>query len=129
MRNKKTAWRKAASDTKKITNWFPTINSDQITSNNTDEFLLDEFSYDEIDGLPYDEVVNSSDNDDNKFTLKSLDALLKKKPDDVRLRTVSQFLHLVKDQWFSKLSASEFLACSIGKELWHAHVICSWTNQ
>ena len=72
--------------------------------------------------LPF-EMVNSSD-EDNMFTLTSLDALLRKKS-DVRLNIVSQFLHFVQDQDFSKLSASNLLAGSVNQCLWHARVIRS----
>ena len=75
LRNKRAAWKKAASNTNKITNWFPTATKRSISSD-TDESL------DEIDELLYDEVVNSG-NDDSEFTLNSLDTILKEKPDDV----------------------------------------------
>src|SRR5437868_10277846 len=107
--------------TNKITNWFPTATKRSISSD-TDESL------DEVDELPYDEVVNSG-NDDSEFTLNSLDTILKEKPDDVRLRVVSQFLHLITNGGFSKLAASELLASSVNKGPWHARVIRSWANQ
>lgn len=116
--NKRAALKKAAAGSSKITDWFsgnPSINN---KANST---------YDKTD-LLFDEAVNSSDDDDddhNKFNLASLDALLAKKPEDVRLRTVSQFLHLVEDQGFSKLSASELLARSVNRGPWHARVIRS----
>lgn len=106
LRNKKAAWRKAASGSNKITNWFPkTVDSDELPFemvNSSDE-----------DELPF-KMVNSSDEDDNMFTLASLDALLRKKS-DVRLNIVSQFLHLVQDQGLSKLSASNLLAGSVNR--------------
>ena len=73
-------------------------------------------------------MVNSG-NDDSEFTLNSLDTILKEKPDDVRLRVVSQFLHLITNGGFSKLAASELLASSVNKGPWHARVIRSWANQ
>ena len=115
LRNKRASWKKAASGSSKITDWFLAIN----TSNSSQDEADDNYE------LPFDEAVDSSDDDDNKFTLASLDTLLKKKPDDVRLRTVSQFLHLVQDQRLSKLPASELLARIVNRGLWHARVIHS----
>ena len=82
--------------------------------------------HDNLDDLTFDD--SSDDNDDDKFTLKSLDLLLKKK-DDLRLRMVSQFLHLVQDQGFTKMSASNFLAQSLNKGPWQACLIRSQANQ
>ena len=42
---------------------------------------------------------------------------------------MSQFLHLVQDQRLSKLPASELLARSVNRGLWHARVIHSWASQ
>lgn len=104
LRNKRAAWRKAASGSSKITNWFS------------------------INNASSDYPFESSDEEDNSFTLASLDALLKKNS-DVQLRIVSQFLHLVQDQGFSKLSASDLLARSVNRGPWHARVIRSWAKQ
>ena len=109
LRNKRAAWKKAASGSSKITNWFPINN----TSSDYE--------------LPF-ETIESSDEEDNSFTLASLDVLLKKNS-DVRLRIVSQFLHLIQDQEFSKLSASNLLAHSVNRGPWHAQVIRSWAKQ
>jgi hypothetical protein len=109
LRNKRAAWRKAASGSSKITNWLPVNNASS--------------DYE----LPF-ETIESSDEEDNSFTLASLDALLKKNS-DVRLRIVSQFLHLIQDQEFSKLSASDLLARSVNRGPWHARVIRSWAKQ
>ena len=92
------------------------------THNDTDESL------DDVE-LPYEETVNSSEDEDNGFTLEALDAIIKKRPDDVRFRAVSQYLHLVQDQGFSKLSASMLLAQSVNRGPWHACLIRSWANQ
>jgi hypothetical protein len=110
---KEVKWRKAASGFSKITTWFPNEISD-----NTNNYKLF-----------FDKAIDSSDDDDNKFTLVSLDALIKKNSKDVRLRTVSQFLHLIQDQGFLKLSASGLLARSVNRGPWHAQIICSWANQ
>src|SRR2546423_7783266 len=109
LRNKRAAWKKAASGSSKITNWFPI--------NNTSSDY--EFPF---------ETIESSNEKDNSFTLASLDALLKKNS-DVRLQIMSQFLHLIQDQGFSKLSASNLLACSVNRGPWHARVIRSWAKQ
>ncbi|RHZ53889.1 hypothetical protein Glove_433g31 [Diversispora epigaea] len=90
---------------------------------------INKLLFDEINELPFDEIDNSSDNDNKEFMLASLDALLKKNLDNVRLRTVSQYLHLVQDYRFSKLSASELLARSVNKSLWYTRVIHLWANQ
>ena len=111
LRNKRAAWRKAASGSSKITNWFPINNA----------------SGDSGDSSDY-ETIESSDEEDNSFTLASLDVLLKKNS-DVRLQIVSQFLHLIQDQGFSKLSASNLLAHSVNRGPWHAWVIRSWAKQ
>jgi len=110
LRNKKAYLRKAALGSKKITDMFPTsevANDDPI----------------------FDDIYDSDNENDNEFTLKSLDLLLKKKKDDLRLRTVSQFLHLVQDQGFTKIDASNFLAQSLNKGPWHARLIRSWAIQ
>ncbi len=83
LRNKKTYLRKAALGSKKITDMFPT---GEVAKPNTDN-----------DDLTFDDIYDNSNDNGNKFTLESLDSLLKKKKDDLRLRTVSQFLHLVQD--------------------------------
>ena len=74
------------------------------------------------------ETIKSNDEEDNLFTLTSLDVLLKKNS-DVQLRIVSQFLHLIQDQGFSKLSTSNLLAHSVNRGLWHAWIIRSWAKQ
>ncbi len=45
--------------------------------------------------LTFEDMYDSSDDDDNEFTLEFLDSILKKRKDDLWLRMVSQFLHLV----------------------------------
>jgi hypothetical protein len=115
LRNKRAACRKAASGSRKITTWLSREISINNEVNNNHQLLFDEV-FDEAD---------SSDDKNNEFTLASLDALLKKKPEDMRLRTVSQFLHLVQDQGFLKRSANELLAQSINRGPWHARVIHS----
>ena len=42
---------------------------------------------------------------------------------------MSQFLYLIQDQEFSKLSASNLLAHSVNRGPWHARVIRSWAKQ
>ena len=94
MHNKKAYWKKAASDSKKIIKMFP-INEAELAKSNIN--LIFEDTYDNSD-------------DDEDFTLKSLNLLLKKNKDDLRLQIVSQFLHLVQDQGFTKMNASNFFA-------------------
>ena len=101
LRNKRAYWRKAASGSKKITEMFPT---NEAAKPNTDN------------DLPFDDTYESSDDDDNKFTLESPDLLFKKKNEvDLWLRMVSQFFHLVQDQGYSKMDASNLLAQSLNK--------------
>ncbi len=100
LRNKRAYWRKAALGSKKITEMFPTNEAAKPDTNPT--FFTFENAYDSSD-------------DDNEFTLESLDSLLKKKKDDLRLQTVSQFLHLVRDHGFTKMDASNLLAQSLNK--------------
>ncbi|CAG8704765.1 5889_t:CDS:1, partial [Ambispora gerdemannii] len=69
LRNKRAYWRKAASGSKKIIEIFQT---NKAAEPNTD--------------LTFENTYDSSDDDDNKFTLESLNSLLKKKKDDLRLR-------------------------------------------
>ena len=114
LRNKRAYWRKAALGSKKITEMFPTNEAAEPDTNPT--FFTFENAYDSSD-------------DDNEFTLESLDSLLKKKKDDLRLQTVSQFLHLVRDHGFTKMDASNLLAQSLNKGPWQARLIRSWANQ
>ncbi|CAG8798766.1 9870_t:CDS:2, partial [Cetraspora pellucida] len=65
-------------------------------------------SYIENYDFTFDDTYNSSDNDNSKFTLRSLDFLLKNKSDDLWLKTVSQYLHLVQNQGFSKMDATTY---------------------
>ncbi|RIB17724.1 hypothetical protein C2G38_2087645 [Gigaspora rosea] len=95
---------------------------------NNDEIIDMNICNGSYNELPYDQVIDSSDEDD-KFSLETLDSLLKKNPSDNRLRTVSQFLHLVKDHGYTKMLASELLARSVNKGPWHARVIRTWANQ
>ena len=67
--------------------------------------------------IMFEDTFDSSE-DDNKFTLEILDSLLKKKNDDSRLQIVSQFLHLVQDQGFTKMDASNLIAQSLNKGPW-----------
>src|SRR6266540_1591138 len=103
LRNKRAYWRKAALGSKKITEMFPTNEAAEPDTNPT--FFTFENAYDSSD-------------DDNEFTLESLDSLLKKKKDDLQLQTVSQFLHLVRDYGFTKIDASNLLAQSLNKGPW-----------
>ena len=114
LRNKRAYWRKAALGSKKITEMFPINEAAEPDTNPT--FFTFENAYDSSD-------------DDNEFTLESLDSLLKKKKDDLRLQTVSQFLHLVRDHGFTKMDASNLLAQSLNKGPWQARLIRSWANQ
>ncbi len=109
--NKRVVQRKAALSSSKITNWF-SINNALGDSGDSGDY----------------ETIESSDEEDNSFTLASLNVLLKKNS-DVQLRIVSQFLHLIQDQGFSKLSASNLLAHSVNRGPWHAWVIHSWAKQ
>ena len=68
LHNKRAYWRKAASDSKKITDMFPTKEDFELT-----------IDHDNLDDLIFDD--SSDNNNDDKFTLKSLDLLLKKKND------------------------------------------------
>ena len=91
-------------DSKKITDIFPT---NEVADPNTDN-----------DDPAFDDIYDSNNDNDNEFTLESLDLLLKRKNDDLWLRTVSQFLHLVQDQGFTKMDTSNFLAQSLNKGPW-----------
>lgn len=115
LRNKKAYWKKAALGSKKITDMF-SINETVKPNTNSTIFT-------------FEDTYDSSDDDENEFTLESLDSLLKKKKDDVRLRMVSQFLHLVQDHGFTKMDASNLLAQSLNKGPWQARLIRSWANQ
>jgi hypothetical protein len=114
LRNKRANLRKAALGSKKITDMFST---NEVAEPNTDN-----------DDLTLDDIYDSRD-DDEEFTLESLDLLLKTKKDDLWLRTVSQFLHLVQDQGFTRMEASNFLAQSLNKGPWQSRLIRSWANQ
>jgi len=118
LRNKRAYLRKAALGSKKITDMFPTS---EVAEPSTDD---DDPTFD-----TFDDIYDSGNDNDNEFTLESLDLLLKKTKDDLRLRTVSQFLHLVRDQGFTKMDASNFLAQSLNKGPWQARLIRSWANQ
>ncbi|CAG8802741.1 17612_t:CDS:2, partial [Cetraspora pellucida] len=116
---------------------------EELLSNKNDEFLSNEnneFSSDtdtellskENNKLLSDvntELSSKEDNEhsfymnDDKFSLEALDSLLKENLSDIRLRTVSQFFYLVKDHKYTKMSASELLAHSVNRSLWHAQVI------
>ncbi|CAG8682496.1 14975_t:CDS:2 [Gigaspora margarita] len=117
LRNKRVYWKKAASGSKKISDMFSLKNVEAPESH------MENYDF------TFDDTYDSSDDDDSKFTLESLDLLLKNKSDDLRLRTVSQYLHLVQDRGFGKMDASGFLSQSLGKGPWHARLIRSWTNQ
>ncbi len=78
--NKKAYWRKAALGSKKIMEMFLT---NETAEPNTD--------------LTFKDMYDSSDDNDNEFTLEFLDLILKKRKDDLRLRIVSQFLYLIQD--------------------------------
>jgi hypothetical protein len=65
LRNKRAYWQKAAIGSKKITEIFST---NETAKPNTDN-----------DDLAFDDICDSSNDDDNEFTLRSLDLLLKKR--------------------------------------------------
>ena len=112
LRNKRAYLRKAALGSKKITDMFPT-NEVAETSTDDDDPTFDTF----------DDIYDSGNDNDNEFILESLDLLLKKTKDDLRLRTVSQFFHLVRDQGLTKMDASNF-AQSLNKDSWHTPTQC-----
>jgi len=60
--------------------------------------------------LTFEDIYDSSNDDDNEFTLEFLDSILKKRKDNLRLQMISQFLYLVQDQGFIKMDASNLLA-------------------
>ncbi|CAG8467223.1 5919_t:CDS:2 [Scutellospora calospora] len=110
LRNKRAALRKAASGSNKITDWISYDLSDSGTKNSINNIhnVENENEYNDI--LFYD----SSNNEDGKFTLESLDIMLKNNSDDIRLRI-----------GFSKITASEIPSQSVNRGPWHARLICS----
>ncbi|CAG8752763.1 5291_t:CDS:2, partial [Cetraspora pellucida] len=97
LHNKRAYWKKAASGSKKITNMFPLKNVEVPKS------------YTENYNFTFDDTYNSSDDDNSKFTLGSLDLLLKNKSDDLAWakdhdmhssftleQTITEYLHTYK---------------------------------
>jgi hypothetical protein len=110
-RNKRAAWRKAAKGSGNLMNWIKPAT-------------------DEIEPQVLFDTDEDSDDDNDKFTSMMLGTLLKNsKHVDMRLYTVHQFFRLIEDEGFSKLSASNLLARSLGKGVYHARLIRSWANQ
>lgn len=112
LRGKRAMWRKAADGCGKVTDWLaPTASRDTLLP------------------VELEDAGNVSDNNE-EYTLEMLDSLLEKsKHVDIRLHTVSQFLHLVQDQGYTKQYASQLLSTSLKKGLYHARLIRSWANQ
>ncbi|CAG8576819.1 14539_t:CDS:2 [Gigaspora margarita] len=117
-------------------NQLPQNKQELLFDEDTEHFVRRELSpneYEELSSYEDDEFSSNKNNDDLSFNTNNDEIIdiniCNGLYNELPLRTVSQFLYLVKDHGYTKMLASELLARSVNKGPWHARVIRTWANQ